>query len=381
MESTKGLRRCYLYSFPLPHFRGSVIFPTTLPDTMDFTKIPGLLKSRGAKKTLPEAADEPTEAKISPFLTRQDTVLLENLLRDAANGNVEGDDKDDSEDYKLLHDLSDENSDRFEPQVFAGWDAKDLEKLPEPIQKYLLKPYIAWASGVVRRRTDIVFLTHILIYLSTSVPSAVYLYYNFTWLHGVCHYLMQLFYCGAFTLMLHNHIHNGGVLSSSWAWLDHTFPYILEPLMGHTWDSYFYHHVKHHHAEGNGPDDLSSTIRYQRDEISHFLHYVGRFLLFVWLELPLYFVRKGRYNMAVRAFVSEVSSYAFVVLMWRYQWRPTLFVLCMPLFTMRIGMMTGNWGQHAFVDDVEPDSAYRSSITLIDVPVSPLVVVSRSLEC
>jgi hypothetical protein len=32
--------------------------------------------------------------------------------------------------------------------------------------------------------------------------------------------------------------------------------------------------------------------------------------------------------------------------------------------------MTGNWGQHAFVDEVEPDSDFRSSITLIDVPVS-----------
>jgi hypothetical protein len=339
---------------------------------MDFTKIPGLLRSRGAaKKPLPEAATGPAaEAKISPFLTRQDTVLLENLMRDAAGGNIDGDGKDDDEDCDLLHGLSDENNELFEPQVFTGWDAKDLEKLPAPVQKYLLQPYIAWASGVVRRRTDIVFLTHILIYLATSVPSAAFLYYNFTWIHGICHYLMTLFYCGAFTLMLHNHIHNGGVLSAGWGWLDHTFPYVLEPLMGHTWDSYFYHHVKHHHAEGNGPDDLSSTIRYQRDQITHFLHYVGRFLALVWLELPLYFVRKGRYNLAVRAFVSEVSSYVFVVLMWRYQWRPTLFVLVIPLLTMRIGMMTGNWGQHAFVDEVEPDSAYRSSITLIDVPVS-----------
>jgi hypothetical protein len=32
--------------------------------------------------------------------------------------------------------------------------------------------------------------------------------------------------------------------------------------------------------------------------------------------------------------------------------------------------MVGNWGQHAFVDNEEPDSDYRSSITLIDVAVS-----------
>ena len=31
--------------------------------------------------------------------------------------------------------------------------------------------------------------------------------------------------------------------------------------------------------------------------------------------------------------------------------------------------MIGNWGQHALVDEVEPDSDFRSSITLVDVPV------------
>lgn len=31
--------------------------------------------------------------------------------------------------------------------------------------------------------------------------------------------------------------------------------------------------------------------------------------------------------------------------------------------------MVGNWGQHAFVDKDEPDSDFRSSITLIDVAV------------
>ena len=36
--------------------------------------------------------------------------------------------------------------------------------------------------------------------------------------------------------------------------------------------------------------------------------------------------------------------------------------------------MIGNWGQHALVDDLEPNSDFRSSITLIDVPVSFLLM-------
>ena len=170
--------------------------------------------------------------------------------------------------------------------------------------------------------------------------------------------------------MLHNHIHNNGILAKKYAWFDKSFPYILEPLMGHTWDSYYYHHVKHHHVESNGPDDLSSTVRYQRDELKDFLMYVGRFLGLIWIELPLYFLRTGKRTLAAKCFVSELTSYLTIFLLARSNFRPTLFVFLLPLLIMRIAMMIGNWGQHAFVDEVEPDSDFRSSITLIDVPVS-----------
>jgi len=48
--------------------------------------------------------------------------------------------------------------------------------------------------------------------------------------------------------------------------------------------------------------------------------------------------------------------------------RAAFFTLALPLVMMRIGLMVGNWGQHAFVDEMDPDSNFRSSITLIDVP-------------
>ena len=104
----------------------------------------------------------------------------------------------------------------------------------------------------MRHPTDVVFLTHIIQYLTINLGSALWLFYHFTYLHGVVHAAYTAWCVGSFTLMLHNHIHNNGILKRSWAWLDKTFPYILEPLMGHTWDSYYYHHVKHHHVESNG---------------------------------------------------------------------------------------------------------------------------------
>lgn len=55
----------------------------------------------------------------------------------------------------------------------------------------------------------------------------------------------------------------------------------------------------------------------------------------------------------------------------------TTFVFLTPLVRMRIALMTGNWGQHALVDEVEPDSDFRSSITLIDAPVRSLPSVRK----
>ncbi|KAL9114188.1 MAG: hypothetical protein Q9187_007518, partial [Circinaria calcarea] len=257
---------------------------------------------------------------IHPFLTQPDTIVLTNLLRET--GNDASYDLDQAA-IQLLVALNDVTSKGFQSTVFTTWDVKtssvpqavvseekstsssaddtkvsaagsndytihtvDSPKDPSTFHQllnakaaplvqrldwYLLQPYIARASGIVRRPTDVVFLTHIILYLTTSVPSAIYLYHSFSWIHAVCHWLMQAWFCGPFTLMLHNHIHNNGILAKKYAWFDKTFPYVLEPLMGHTWDSYYYHHVKHHHVESNGPDDLSSTIRYQRDELKDFL--------------------------------------------------------------------------------------------------------------
>ncbi len=309
------------------------------------------------------------------FYTAADVVVLEDLFDDinrvgsstALTGNSTIHTR---HSLKQLSELNDPQSEHFQPTVFSSWDysLSDIKKAAD-IKGAVLSRYIAWARTVVRHDTDVVFLTHILLYLSTSIPSAIYLFYDFHYIHAVPHLLLTAWFTSSFTLLLHNHIHNNGVLSKKYAAFDFVFPYLLEPLMGHTWDSYYYHHVKHHHVEGNGPDDLSSTLRYQRDSFIDFLAYEARFLALCWAELPLYFVRKGKYALAFKSGFSELSSYMFMYLMTYWKYRPALFVLILPFCLLRLVLMVGNWGQHALVDEVDPNSDLRSSITLIDVPV------------
>ena len=270
-----------------------------------------------------------------------------------------------------MDNINNANHKDFEPAIFNSWDFPQLQS--KQLNRFLLRPYTRLAQRVVRNKVDVVMFTHLLLYFSTSVPSALFLFFGrFSWLHGLLHFVMQMSYTGTYTLMMHQHIHANGILQKTlpWSLFDYLFPYITDPLMGHTWNSYYFHHVKHHHVEGNGPDDLSSTIRYQRDSVLHFLHYFGRFLLFAWLELPLYFFRKGRPFMGAKTMFWDVGNYVTLYLLFQVNPRATTCVFLLPLALMRLGLMAGNWGQHAFVDNEEPDSDYRSSITVIDVQVS-----------
>lgn len=134
--------------------------------------------------------------------------------------------------------LNDPKSAHFEPSVFNSWDLSTLGKLPPALDR-ILKSYIALAKSLVRVEIDVVFITHLILYFTTSVPSALWLFHHFTWVHGVMHTVMQVSYTGTYTLMMHQHIHGHGVLKKPYAWFDLTFPYLLDPLMGHTWNSYF----------------------------------------------------------------------------------------------------------------------------------------------
>ena len=66
--------------------------------------------------------------------------------------------------------LNDPHSDAFSPTVFLRWDIIDLT-LPDFLQRNLLKPYVYWVREIVRNPTDVVMVTHLIPYLTTSLPS------------------------------------------------------------------------------------------------------------------------------------------------------------------------------------------------------------------
>jgi fatty acid desaturase len=168
-----------------------------------------------------------------------------------------------------------------------------------------------------------------------------------------------------FTLMLHCTSHRP-LFKPRHRALNAIIPWALCPFFGQTPNTYFAHHLGMHHSEENLEDDLSSTLRFQRDSFAHWLRYWSRFLGFGLVELTLYMRRKNRRRLMWRVLVGELSYWmVFALLLW---WRPTatLVVFGIPLVMIRTLMMMGNWAQHAFIQAESPADPYSSSITCIN---------------
>lgn len=168
-----------------------------------------------------------------------------------------------------------------------------------------------------------------------------------------------------YILMLHCTSHRI-LFNKRFAVLNRYIPWVLGPFFGESPDSYFVHHLGMHHPENNLENDLSSTMKYRRDRLDHWLRYFLRFVGLSIIELPLYQWRKGHRKLAVRVIVGEGLLWLLMVGLMFVDVRATMVVFAAPLLLVRVLMMAGNWAQHAFIDPLDPANPYRNSITCIN---------------
>ncbi len=225
-----------------------------------------------------------------------------------------------------------------------------------------------WARGLLADPRDLPFLVLSAQITCIILPFAAYLFVPgaFRWDVAVV-YLAVLFvgFIDKFILMLHNTSHRR-LFRRDLSAFNHYIPWVIGPFFGETPETYYSHHVGMHHVEGNLEDDLSSTMRYQRDNPLHFAHYYLRFMTTGLVELAAYFVARKRWKRFWPMVVGELGFYVVVAGLLTWNWRPTLVVLVIPVLAVRFLMMCGNWGQHAFIDAARPDNSFVNSITCVD---------------
>jgi fatty acid desaturase len=234
-------------------------------------------------------------------------------------------------------------------------------------EKYdLARPTVRFALRFIHDARDIPFLHLTTLTSLTVIPFAALLFVRFHWGLAVVYWLYTLaVFLGPYILMLHCTSHRR-LFRHEWAWMNHYIPRVLGMFFGQTPETYFAHHMGMHHPENNLPEDLSSTMRFQRDSFVDFMRYFLRFLTIGLYDLARYFKRKKRARLLRQAVAGEVTYYVIVGALALVNWRAALVVFIVPLVLTRFLMMAGNWAQHAFVDAEAPGNCYRNSLTCIN---------------
>ena len=235
---------------------------------------------------------------------------------------------------------------------------------PMAVPVYAPSRFQRFCEGLLYDPRDAVFVRLSLKVVLILVPFIAALYAWFSWPLALAFWAVQLAWLSApVILMLHNTMHRP--FFKRRPVLNKAHPYLMSLLFGIP-TGYMEHHVAMHHVENNLPPDLSSTMKFQRDNPFHFLLYWGRFFFFILLELPLYLYRKKRFNLMRNALLSTSAHWLIMGVLLTVHWRATLVAFVVPWFMIHLLMMVGNWGQHAFIDERQPGNSYVNSITCIN---------------
>ncbi|MEC7522190.1 MAG: fatty acid desaturase [Myxococcota bacterium] len=221
---------------------------------------------------------------------------------------------------------------------------------------------------LIQDERDLPFISLALQMTFVLIPAAVLLYVPgvFRWWLAPAYWaLLFLGFMDRYMLMLHNTSHRR-LFKRKYNFMNKWVPWVIAVFCGQTPETYYIHHITMHHAEGNLPNDLSSTMKYQRDSRIAWLRYFFRFFFFILVDMTRYQVRKKRYPLLRKMLIGELSFYALTAAMMFVNWQATLVVFVVPFLTIRVLMMAGNWGQHAFIDPDDPGNDFKSAITCIN---------------
>ncbi|MGV3625793.1 MAG: fatty acid desaturase family protein [Archangium sp.] len=237
---------------------------------------------------------------------------------------------------------------------------------PMSVPQYAPSAFQTWIESMLHDKRDAVFFRLWLKNLFIVVPLISVGYVYFSWWWALVLWAVQLAWLAPpAILMLHCTMHRPFIKAPRW--LARVIPFTSSLMFGIP-TGYAEHHVGMHHVENNLRNDLSSTMRYQRDSFADWLVYFARFLFFSHVDLSKYFLRKHRKAMARRALAGDALHVLIIIALSFVNWRATLVAFVVPYFFIRIAMMIGNWGQHAFVDPSRPGDSYVNSVTWINTP-------------
>eukprot|EP01059_Diplonema_ambulator_P007351 TRINITY_DN16821_c0_g2_i1.p1 TRINITY_DN16821_c0_g2~~TRINITY_DN16821_c0_g2_i1.p1 ORF type:complete len:396 (+),score=122.48 TRINITY_DN16821_c0_g2_i1:77-1264(+) len=246
-----------------------------------------------------------------------------------------------------------------------------LDFIPRVIPEAMHK-IVMWVAGkvLVDPEKDTLIVKHILVWTLTNLPLSVFILWyadqssRVLYLWAILHFFLWFTAMDTYVLALHVISHRAVFKPALATPIWHFYVSILGPIFGETPETYYVHHIGMHHSFNNFFNDLSCTMCYKRDSFFHWLRYFFRFLFCHYEMFKLFYGRNNK--LILRFLTGECTWLCFVLYNYPSRPVPTLLVLVAPVLIMRLGMMAGNWGQHAFINPSEPATNMGHSINIID---------------
>jgi len=151
------------------------------------------------------------------------------------------------------------------------------------------------------------------------------------------------------------------------------FNWWIGPFYGVLPSNFRFGHTRNHHKYENGEKDVISNWDTPRDDPVAYLAYMPRFLMYVLNISPMIqFIEEKRYDYVGIMLASNIYYGLGFFLAFRLSPAFAIAYLGYPFCEAMVLLSTFNWAWHVFLDPLDPDNEYASSITVLDGPVNVL---------
>lgn len=158
-----------------------------------------------------------------------------------------------------------------------------------------------------------------------------------------------------------------GFFKKRFSFLNKFFGYFLVFFYGHVPEGYPMGHMRIHHKHDNAPDDVTSTVFYDRTQALRFMIYLFEFMLF-WTGISIAYDHYKRNHLKEfrKMLIGMFCYYGFIATVMYFNFWFGFAYLLLPHLSAIIFLAVINYVWHAWTDPNEPKNIYKNSITVLN---------------
>lgn len=188
------------------------------------------------------------------------------------------------------------------------------------------------------------------------------------WLYHVITYGPYFIIFSQVATLIHKEGHEAkGMFKEPFGILNNFFGRFLSFFYGHVPEGYPMGHMRIHHKHDNAPEDVTSTVYFNRSQAARFMIYLVEFM-FYWTGISVahYHFKKGKMKEFRKMALGMLAYYGMITAVMIYSPFFGFAYMLLPLLSSIIFLAAINYTWHAWTDPSEPKNIYKNSITVLN---------------